>query len=342
MTSLFDIDYGLCEDGVPTGPGYCVPQDMIDAVAAGEGSNFEINYLDPNFEIPSELKFAFGGTYYADAPGLGGEYVLSGDILYTVAQDSAVWIRGDLEQTGTTTVDGREYPTYSSVREAAFVLTNAKEDAKSLLVSGSISKSYDFGLDWALGYAYTDAEDVHPMTSSVAFSNYVNRAFGDPQDVSASTSDYNTKHRFTALTNYERAFFGDNMTTFSAFGQAVSGRPYSVVYGGSANGISGFNPYLEGNPYLAAGAERNGEEGSWWGKVDIKLEQEFPGFLDHKASGFIVVDNFTNLLNDEWGVLREPGFPAVCAVDDFQAGDCESRQGDASRYEIRFGLRYEF
>ena len=191
---------------------------MIDAVAAGEGSNFEINYLDPNFEIPSEWKFALGGTYYADAPALGGEYVLSGDILYTVSQDSAVWIRGDLEQTGTTTVDGRVYPTYSSVREPAFVLTNSKSDAKSLLVSGSVSKSYDFGLDWSLGYAYTDAEDVHPMTSSVAFSNYVNRAFGDPQDVSASTSDYNTKHRFTALANYERAFFGDNLTTFSAFG----------------------------------------------------------------------------------------------------------------------------
>ncbi|HBH45426.1 MAG TPA: cell envelope biogenesis protein OmpA, partial [Hyphomonas atlantica] len=264
VTSLFDIDYGLCEDGVPTGPGYCVPQSMIDAVAAGEGSNFEINYLDPNFEIPSEWKFALGGTYYADAPALGGEYVLSGDILYTVSQDSAVWIRGDLEQTGTTTVDGRVYPTYSSVREPAFVLTNSKSDAKSLLVSGSVSKSYDFGLDWSLGYAYTDAEDVHPMTSSVAFSNYVNRAFGDPQDVSASTSDYNTKHRFTALANYERAFFGDNLTTFSAFGQAVSGRPYSVVFGGDPNSITGFTPYLEGSPFLAAGAERNGEEGSWW------------------------------------------------------------------------------
>ena len=344
VTSLFDIDYGLCEDGVPTGPGYCVPQSMIDAVAAGEGSNFEINYLDPNFEIPSEWKFALGGTYYADAPALGGEYVLSGDILYTVSQDSAVWIRGDLEQTGTTTVDGRVYPTYSSVREPAFVLTNSKSDAKSLLVSGSVSKSYDFGLDWSLGYAYTDAEDVHPMTSSVAFSNYVNRAFGDPQDVSASTSDYNTKHRFTALANYERAFFGDNLTTFSAFGQAVSGRPYSVVFGGDPNSITGFTPYLEGSPFLAAGAERNGEEGSWWGKVDIKLEQEFPGFLDHKASGFIVVDNFTNLLNDEWGILREPGFPSVCTVDasGTPTQNCESRQGDASRYEIRFGLRYEF
>jgi outer membrane receptor for ferrienterochelin and colicin len=342
--SIFDIDYGMCEDGVPTGPGYCVPQAMIDAVAAGEGSNFEINYLDPNFEIPSEWKFAFGGTYYADAPALGGEYVLSGDVLYTVSQDSAVWIRGDLEQTGTTTVDGRVYPTYSSVREAAFVLTNSKADAKSLLVSGSISKSYDFGLDWSLGYAYTDAEDVHPMTSSVAFSNYVNRAFGDPQDVSAATSDYNTKHRFTALANYERAFFGDNLTTFSAFGQAVSGRPYSLVADVDPNSITGFTPYLEGSPFLAAGAERNGEEGSWWGKVDIKLEQEFPGFLDHKASGFIVVDNFTNLLNDEWGILREPGFPSVCTVDasGTPTQNCESRQGDASRYEIRFGLRYEF
>ena len=342
--SIFDIDYGMCEDGVPTGPGYCVPQAMIDAVAAGEGSNFEINYLDPNFEIPSEWKFAFGGTYYADAPALGGEYVLSGDVLYTVGQDSAVWIRGDLEQTGTTTVDGRVYPTYSSVREAAFVLTNSKADAKSLLVSGSISKSYDFGLDWSLGYAYTDAEDVHPMTSSVAFSNYVNRAFGDPQDVSAATSDYNTKHRFTALANYERAFFGDNLTTFSAFGQAVSGRPYSLVADVDPNSITGFTPYLEGSPFLAAGAERNGEEGSWWGKVDIKLEQEFPGFLDHKASGFIVVDNFTNLLNDEWGILREPGFPSVCTVDasGTPTQNCESRQGDASRYEIRFGLRYEF
>ncbi len=344
--SIFTIPYGMCEDGVPNGPGYCVPQAMIDAVAAGAGSNFEINYLDPGFEIPSEWKAAFGGTYYLDLPSLGGEYVLNGDILYTISQDSAVYIRGDLEQTGTTTgPDGRVYPTYSSVREPAFVLTNAREDAKSLLISTGISKDHGNGLNWSVGYAYSDAEDVHPMTSSVAFSNYVNRAFGDPQDVSAAMSDYNTTHRITAVANYERAFFGDNMTTFSVFGQANSGRPYSLTIDADPNSISGFNPFLEGNPYLALGAERNGEEGSWWGKMDIRVEQEFPGFAGgHKSSAFIVVDNFTNLLNDDWGILREPGFPAVCTVD--TAGvpttPCESRIGDASRYEIRVGLRYEF
>ena len=346
VTSLLtDVAYGMCEDGVPTGPGYCVPQVMIDAVAAGEGSNFEINYLDPNFEIPYEVKLALGATKFVDVPALGGEYVVSADALYTITENSAVWIRGDLEQTGTTTgPDGRVYPTYSSVREPAFVLTNSPSDAESLVLSGSIAKEYDFGLDWSLGYAYTDAEDVHPMTSSVAFSNYVNRAFGDPQDTSAAISDYNTKHRFTGLVNYERAFFGDNVTSFSAFGQLSSGRPYSLVADIDPNSVTGFTPFLEGNPFLAAGAVRNGEEGSWWGKVDVKVEQEFLLPNDHTVSGFMVVDNFTNLLNDEWGILREPGFPSVCTVDasGTPTQPCETRQGDASRYEIRFGVRYEF
>ncbi|MEL7027608.1 MAG: TonB-dependent receptor [Pseudomonadota bacterium] len=346
VTSLFDIEYGRCEDGVPEGPGYCVPQEMIDAVAAGSGSNFEINYLDPDFEIPSEWKFALGATFLLDAPVMG-EFVLNADVLYTLTQDSAVWIRGDFDEpTGTATgPDGQVYPTYTSVREGAFVLTNSPNNANSLLLSGSIAKQHDFGLEWSAGYAYSDAEDVHPMTSSVAFSNYSNRAFIDPQDTSAATSDYNTKHRFTGVATYKKAFFGDNNTTLSAFGQVQSGRPYSLVADIDPNSITGFTPFLEDRPFLAAGASRNGETGSWWGKVDLRFEQEIPGVLDgHKAAAFIVIDNFTNLLNDEWGILREPGFPPQCRVnpDGSEAQPCESRIGDASRYEIRFGMRYDF
>lgn len=334
------VPYGSCEDGVPTGPGWCVPQVMIDAVAAGAGSNFEINYLDPNFDIPNEWKLALGATKFVDLPNLGGEYVVTADVLYTISKDSAVWIRGDFDApTGTSTgPDGRVYPTYTSVREPAFVLTNSGDDAKSLLLSASVSKDYGNGFDWSLGYAYSDAEDVHPMTSSVAFSNYVNRSFADPQDVSAATSDYNTEHRFTGTASYEKAFFGDNLTRFFAFGQLSSGRPYSLTVDGNPNDITGFTPFLDGNPFLASGEERNGQEGSWWGKVDVKVTQEFSGFGDDKAEVFLVIDNLTNLLNDEWGVLREPGFPPQCVVGD----PCEARIGDASRYEVRFGARYEF
>lgn len=56
--SLFDDDvvYVAVEDGQPNGPGYGVPQELFNAVANGVGDNFEINYLDPNFELPSEWK----------------------------------------------------------------------------------------------------------------------------------------------------------------------------------------------------------------------------------------------------------------------------------------------
>ncbi|MCR9193372.1 MAG: TonB-dependent receptor [Hyphomonas sp.] len=330
-TSLFDIAYTDCEDGVPVGPGWCVPTVMADAVAAGQGSNFEINFLDPDFEIPSEWKFALGATWYPTLPGggvFGGEYVVNGDLLYSRSDNSAIVLRADLD------LDADEpfingYPQYESNREGAFVLTNAVENGnRSFTASVSVAKEYDNGFDWAFGYAYNDAEEVQPMTSSVAFSNYNNRAVSDPQSQALATSDYNIKHRFTLLTNYRKEFFGDYETTFSAFATARSGLPFSLA-GGNAN--FGFFNNLE---VLQPGVERNSEEGDWWTKVDIRVEQEFPGLRpDDRSSAFIVVDNFTNMINDDWGILVEPGFPPI---------DQQARVGDASLWQVRLGLRYEF
>jgi len=52
---------------------------------------------------------------------------------------------------------------------------------------------------------------------------------------------------------------------------------------------------------------------------------------------FLVIDNLTNLLNDNWGILKQYSFPRTVV-----RGTKESRIGDASRYEIRFGFKYEF
>lgn len=342
--SLFDADveYAACEEGVPEGPGYCVPQELFDAVAGGTGDNFEINYLDPDFNIPSETKFALGGTWIPDfgAGWWAGEYVINADLLYSLGEDSAVIRHGDLERVGTND-DG--YPIYDSVREASFVLTNSNEGNEAFTASFSVAKEYDFGFDWSLGYSYNDAKDVQPMTSSVAFSNYQNRAFFDPEEDVLSTSNYNIEHRFTALARYEKAFFGDYNTNITAFALANSGRPYSITFNGTIDPF-GFTPFLDfRDNVLRPGAERNDQEGSWWGKVDLKLEQELPGFREgDRTKAFVVIDNFTNLLNDEWGVLRQANFPLTVSEGDFAAGNAERRIGDASRYEIRFGLRYDF
>ena len=78
----------------------------------------------------------------------------------------------------------------------------------------------------------------------------------------------------------------------------------------------------------------------------MRLEQEFPGLRpDDRSSAFIVIDNFTNMLNDEWGILRVPDFPPTAEADPVTGQltqRAEARIGDASLWEVRFGLRYEF
>ena len=190
--SLFDDDvvYEGLEEGVPDGPGWGVPSELYDAVAGGVGDNFEINYLDPNFKLPSEWKFALGISHIFPS-----EFVVTADVLITNTIDSAMVLHGDLEQTGTN-ADG--YPQYDQVREASFVLTNSNRTVTSSGIALGLSKAFENGFDFTLGYAWSDTEDVQPMTSSVAFSNYQSRAFFDPQEDVASTSNYNIEHRITA------------------------------------------------------------------------------------------------------------------------------------------------
>ncbi len=330
--SLFDPDvvYVACEDGVPSGPGYCIQQELYDAVSAGVGDNFEINYLDPNFKLPSEWKLALGITHF-----FPNDYVLTADVLFTQSQDSAMVLHGDIDQVGT---DEDGYPIYDDPREASFVLTNSSKKPESKTFSVGLAKSFDNGFDFTVGYAYTDSEDVQPMTSSVGFSNYTNRAFFDPQEDVVSTSNYQIKHRFTFTTTWRKDFWGKFPSTMSLYGAYNSGQPFSYTFDGTISPY-GFTPYLDFlNIVLEPGDKRNAETGSSWTKIDFRWELGIPGFLGGDTfSAFVVVDNLTNLINDDWGVLKQHNFPATV-----ERGQNEPRIGDASRYEIRFGLKYAF
>ena len=333
---LFDptITYEALESNAPAGagPAWGIPSPVYNDVAAGMGSNFELNYLDPNFKLPSEWKIALGVTHI-----FPGEWVVNGDLLYTLSQDQPLVLHGDLDQIGTNP-DG--YPQYASNREASFVLTNSDRTAKSIGLSVSVAKAFDNGFDFSLGYAYSDAEDPQPMTSSVAFSNYNNRAFFDPQEDVLSNSNYNIKHRFTATATWRYDIADRFPLTVSAYGHAVSGTPYSITYDGVVVPY-GFTPFLDAGPagnVLAPGDVRNGQYGAWWRKIDLRVDLGLPGFREEdSASLYLVIDNLTNLLNDNWGIMRQYDFPFNTL-----RGDPEPRIGDASRYEIRFGARYAF
>ncbi len=167
-------------------------------------ANSGVNAIDPKFKVPSNWKYALGLTYEFDLPGnWGSGYVLNADLIYTKAEDSALVVNGTMAQVGTAP-DGRPIYQDSRAFRSDYILSNVKgADARSTSFSVGLNKSYDSGWDWALGYAYTKSEDVSPMTSSVAFSNFVNIAVDDPNRPRLATSNYEIPHRFTFRVSYE-------------------------------------------------------------------------------------------------------------------------------------------
>jgi len=358
-------------------PGYDIPLQSIEAVSTGTADS-STNSTDPDFELPSEWKYSLGLTFVTE-----DEYVFTADYLYTEKQDSAIVTDLAAEQFGTAP-DGR--PLYSSARGFSndFYLTNVDgDDGETTVISFGLSKEFDNGVSLTASYAYTSAKDVHPMTSSVAFSNYHGIATSDPQSPSLSTSNYEIPHRFTLNVSYSHEFFDGLNTNFSLFGQAVQTHGYdynfdndsdgfgyndnsrqllyvptvddsSVVYGADFD-LNAFNSFIDSEG-LTRGQiiDRNSIEGRWWSKFDVRIEQELPGFTaDHSASAYFVVENFGNLINDDWGVLKEGNFLEGAVVADitdsgqysynsFTSPNASSRQTDPSLWEIRVGVKYNF
>ena len=359
-------------------PGYDIPVELYDAVSQG-GADDSTNVTDPNFEIPSEWKFALGGTYITES-----NYIFNLDYLYTDKQDSAV-IRNLADEVTGTAPDGR--PVYSGVnhpRESDLLLTNVKgSDGYSHVLSFAFNKSFDNGFDIAASYAYTIAKEVHPMTSSVAFSNYHRIAVSDPENPGVSTSNYEVPHRFTFSAGYVHEFIDGLETRFNLFGQVSQTNPYSYTFSSSTGGL-GFNDEdrqllyvpqsndanvvygddfdLEAfNAWVSSEGLKRGEiqdrneiDGDWWTTIDFKVEQQFPGFNDgHSGSAYFIVKNIGNMLNDDWGVLkRGSAFQRAVTADindqgqyvfeEFHNPSGTSVEVDPSLWEIRLGVRYNF
>lgn len=409
------------DEGGMDRPFYSVPNDQFAEVAMGAAANAGVNAIDPNFEIPSQWKVALGFAYE-----IGDGYMLQVDGIYSDDKDAATITDATLVQIGTAP-DGR--PIYRSVdksdpdcatspedagvcsgrsRNQDFILGN-NDGGKSKVISAALSKDYEIAggtrANWTLAYAYTDAKDRNPMTSSVAFSNFVNFSTTDPNNPSLANSNYEVPHRFTLRAGIDFPIFGNDLfTKFDLFGVMSQSRPYSIVFEDAGDlfgdGLDDrhlqYVPTGAGDPnvifapgfdttgffnvvsalgldqYAGGVAPRNAFQSDWYSQWDLRIEQELPGLLDgHRAAAFVIIDNIGNLINDEWGVITQAGFPgrvqlasvnesigcAQCApgsalgpngeyiFTDFNNVDPATIQSPitaASVWQIRFGLRYEF
>jgi hypothetical protein len=321
-------------------PGRDVPQRLFDIVANTTPDNASDSFLvviDPDYKQPSEWKIAAGATLR-----LPGDVQADFDILHTELVDSAYYV--DLSQSvvGTTTA-GTPIYAYTNGRDN-FMLTNTDLGASSDILSVMLRKFWASGLDLFVGYSYIRAEDVSPMTSAVAGSNFDNTALIDINNPIVGTSNYVVPHRFTLRASYGREFLEGLETRITVQGFVQEGQPQSFVMG--SQDLEGDGFYGRHLLYVPDGAsdpnvvfadgfetdeffafvsreglepgfvERNGTHANWSKRFNIRISQELPiGLGGAKGDVYLNMYNVGNFLSENWGSVWDAQFFSVQVVD---------------------------
>jgi hypothetical protein len=239
---------------------------------------------------------------------------------------------------------------------ASFILS--KDFDQGLFTTGG-------GSYFSLGYSYTDAQDRRNLYNSTAGSNYDLTAAFDRQNPDASRGFYGSRHNPTFSGTLREQFFGDYDSSFSFTYVARAGRPYSLTFSGGGvfndtasgnNNALAYIPTGVGDPnvsplsnaaavtafaewaasqscardYAGRTIERNTCTNDWYHDLDLSFSQELPGpgrFFgrEDKIRAFVMVDNFLNLLDDDWNVQRRRNFSGLQDVADLAGVDAQGR-----------------
>ena len=314
---------------------YNQPGPTVTSGVCLANANCQIDTLDPNFKLPTSLKFSL--AFDRELPWWGT--VGSVEYMYIKAYNAIAYLAPNIGKPNGTLPDGRlSYwkntgngtgtlnGSYPEIYYRSTELTNTSQGASSSLTL-SLSKPWDNGLSGTVSATFTHATDVNPGTSSQAWSNFNYNARVNPNDVNAANSRFNIPLSFKVALSWDHAFFGNNKTTMSVFYNGHSGLPYSWIFGSDVNGdtlasddlayiplkndprvsygtatqaqIDAFNAYIDNDPYLRKHrgqiAGRNASNAPWVNQLDIGLQQELPGFFGKDK--FVARLDIYNFLN---------------------------------------------
>lgn len=249
-------------------------------------------------------------------------------------------------------------PTYTNITAACYgtriddfnQLTNGPS-YDSHVFSIALAKRFESGIftdggnvNVSFGYAFTDSNNTRNVFGATANGNFEDTAAFDFQNPAISTSNFETRHRFTVAANFREEFFDDYSTQLGVFFSAQSGRPYSLTFSGdgfqdSASGDNNALLYIPTgindsnlSPQSTATAadidsllgvisglncsftpgqtiRRNTCRNDWVFDMDLRFSQEIPGpgrlfGLEDKIELFADFDNFLNFIDADWNVFR--------------------------------------
>ncbi|TMN44629.1 TonB-dependent receptor [Pseudoalteromonas sp. S2755] len=204
-----------------------IPPEAIEGINnANRGS--VSNFIDPNFDIPSQWTYMLNADVTLDIPGLGDGFAWTTTAIFTDKENTAEWVNAALLQEGDvvgSTADGA-LPFYDT-RELEIMLTNADKNGRSIILSTGLAKTWDNGFKFDMSYTHQDITEGNPGGSSTGRSNYRFGHFLDHQETQIGTSSYETEHRFVLNLGYSTEFIENYKTNFNLFFERRSGSAYS-------------------------------------------------------------------------------------------------------------------
>ena len=281
----------------------------------------------------------------------------------------------------------------------AIYLTNTNK-GNAVSVTGQLEKRFGFGLDARVAYTYGQARDLISAGSIASGSYFGNTTVNGNNYSELAFSNNDLRHRFITGLSYRVEYLNTMATQISFFLEARNQGRYNFAYSQDMNGdgINGndllyipansgetkflpitssgttvftpeqqaeaFNEYMRDNRgnYF----ERNGALLPWLTTADLSAVQEFyisAGGKRNTLQFRIDIFNFTNMLNNKWGVGRsllstQPVVAAGANADGepvfrmrtFGSGTSQTiidRSFTSSAtindvYKIQLGLRYIF
>ena len=133
-----------------------------------------------------------------------------------------------------------------------------------------------------------------------------------------------------------------------------------VTYGAGFD-FDAFNNYLQQTgllKYAGQAAPRNSSKSPDVTKFDLRIAQELPAFFPNGArlEAYVDIENLGNLLNDEWGVIQQMGFPYFSRgvtgtvnretnqfhYTGYRDWTANGNYNNQSVWQVKVGVRYKF
>lgn len=223
----------------------------------------------------------------------------------------------------------------------AMVLTNTKKGGAGI-VTVQVTKRFNKNWDFSVAYTHTESFDLSGNPGSQAASAWSNiQSVRGNNSLDLAYSEYGTPNRLLAYGTYKVSWAKYLATSFSlvytGYEQGRFGYRYSNDY--NQDGITSdliyvpknaseitfvqngaFTPQQQSDAFFAYVAQdkylskkqgqtvdRNGAKFPWFSNLDLRILQDILPLTKHRNYGLQIsldVENFTNMLNNSWGVSK--------------------------------------